>query len=122
MTYRAVLSETNHSTTVELVSYIKQWIAITRSIVVQSVHLGINSTCPVVITEFDSPECPKALDRRVTSPTTTPPVSGDNLVIAGAIVGILIIVIAVAVIVVIVVLVMKHRKTGPSNVQTNGSK
>lgn len=64
VTYRAILSKTNNTSSVELVSYIEQWITATQSIVVESVELNINTTCPLVIRDFSSPECPEAIDRR----------------------------------------------------------
>ena len=62
VTYRAIISKTDLATTLELVSYIKQWTTATQSLVVQSVRLGVISTCPVVIMDFDSQECPQAIE------------------------------------------------------------
>ena len=129
VTYRAMLVETDLITTVQLVSYIEQWAIATQSLVVQSVQLGINTTCPVVIVDLtDSPECPETigLGNQVTSPTSSTHVvssSGENgLVVGGAIVGVLLIVVVAAAVVVVLVLVMMRRKTGSLNVQSSGPK
>ena len=129
VTYRAMLVETDLITTVQLVSYIEQWAIATQSLVVQSVQLGINTTCPVVIVDLtDSPECPETigLGKQVTSPTSSTHVvssSGENgLVVGGAIVGVLLIVVVAAAVVVVLVLVMMRRKTGSLNVQSSGPK
>ena len=120
VTYRAILSETNIAMTVELVSYIKQWATATQSLVVQSVQLGINSTCPVVITDINSRECPQAIENRIIHPTTSPPASssnGDNVsdsAIGGAIGGVLFVLLIAAAVVVLVV-VVKCRKTKSLN-------
>ena len=113
MTYRAVLAETDLTTTVELVSYIEQWDANTHSLVIQSVQLGINTTCPVVIADIlDSPECPAATDGEVT-----------GFIVGGAIVGVLfVLLIAAVVVLVVLVSVRKQRKTGPLDVHTTTAK
>ena len=111
VTYRAVLMETDHTTTVELVSYIKQWTTDTQSLIVHSVRLDINTTCPVVIVDFNSPECSEA--------PSADTLHGDNgSIIGGAIAGVLVLVAIVAAVIVIV-LVARHHKTGSKNVQNN---
>ena len=105
VTYRAILTETDLITTVELVSYIQQWLTVTRTLVVRSVQLGINTTCPVVIFKSDSPECPQALENK----------SGDDVAaVGGAIAGVLL-VLSIAAAIVILVLVVKYRKTKSPN-------
>ena len=128
VTYRAILSETDLITTVELVSYIKQWATATQSLVVQSVQLGINSTCPVVITDFNSWECPQAIENRVIHPTTSPSASsssGDNVsdsAVGGAIGGVLFVLLIAAAVVVVLVVVLKCRKTKSLNEQISTAK
>ena len=120
VTYRAVLVETSQATTVELVSYIKQWIQNTQRVVVQSFALGIDTTCPVVIADFNSPECPRAIDVRSTSP---PPIPGDiGSIIGGVVAGVFVLVVIVAAVVVIVLLVVRHRRIGSTDVQNNKTK
>ena len=110
VTYRAVLMETDHTTTAELVSYIKQWTTDTPSLVVRNVHLDINTTCSVVIVDFNSPECSEA----------PPAVTLHGGIIGGAIAGVFVLVAIVAAVIVIV-LVARHRKTGSKNVQTSNT-
>ena len=121
VTYRAVLAETDLTTAVELVSYIEQWDASTHSLVVQSVQLGINTTCPVVIADIlDSPECPE-----VTSAPTDVSDSGVNgFIVGGAIVGVLFVLLIAAVVVILVLLVSlrKQRKTGSLDIHTTIAK
>ena len=130
MTYRAVLTETNNATTVQLVSYIKQWTASTQTLVVQSVRLGINTTCPVVIIDFNSPECPEAINVQSTSPppTVTDPIAplptdplpGNNgAIIGGMVAGVFVLVIIVAAVIVIVLVGVRHRKSGSKDVKNN---
>ena len=118
VTYRAVLVETSQATTVELVSYIKQWIQNTQRVVVQSFALGIDTTCPaVVIVDFNSPECPKTIDVRSTS------IPGDiGGIIGGVVAGVFVLVVIVAAVVVIVLLVVRQRRIGSTDVQTNKTK
>ena len=114
LTYRAVLTETDLTTAVELVSYIEQWDANTHSLVVQSVQLGINTTCPVVIADIlDSPECPAPTDGEIT-----------GFIVGGAIVGVLFVLLIATVVVILVVLVSvrKQRKTGSLDVHTTTAK
>ena len=118
MTYRAVLVETSQATTVELVSYIKQWIQNTQRVVVQSFALGIDTTCPaVVIADFNSPECPRAIDVRSTS------IPGDiGSIIGGVVAGVFVLVVIVAAVIVIVLLVVRQRRIGSTDVQNNKTK
>ena len=67
VTYRAVLTGSENSSVVELISLIEQWIRDTRSIIVQSTRLGLTNTCPVVIADRDSPECPEDITNRTAS-------------------------------------------------------
>ena len=120
VTYRAVLAETDLITAIELVSYIEQWDANTHSLVIQSVQLGINTTCPVVIADIlDSPECPE-----VTSAPNPPPDGVNGFIVGGAIVGVLFVLLIAAVVVILVLLVSvrKQRKTGSLDVHTTIAK
>ena len=118
VTYRAVLAETDLTTAVELVSYIEQWDANTHSLVIQSVQLGINTTCPVIIADLlDSPECPEV--------TSAPTDGGVNVfIVVGAVVGVLFVLLIAAVVVILVLLVSvrKQRKTGSLDVNTTIAK
>ena len=108
VTYRVVLTGTENVSAVELISLTEQWIKDTRSIIVQSTRLGLTNTCPVVITDRDSPECPEDITNRTTattSPTESVVVNVGPLTVAGWVVaGVL--AIAVLVLIVLLVLVM----------------
>ena len=111
VTYRAVLSETESATTIQLVTYIEQWIGAVQSLVVQGVSIGINNTCPVVIVDLNSLECPE-----VTTPPsrteTTDSFSGVNkALIGGMIAGLLVLLAVVAAVIVITVVVVRHHRT-----------
>ena len=113
VTYRAILSKTVLITTVELVSYIEQWFTVTRTLVVRSVQLGINTTCPVVILKSDSPECPQAIEDN----------SGDNVsAVGGAIAGVLLVLLIAAAIVILVFVVNKYRRTKSHDAQNSTAK
>ena len=105
--------ETDHTTTVELLSYIKQWTTDTPSLVVRNVHLDINTSCSVVIVDFNSPECSEA--------PSADTLHGDNgSIIGGAIAGVFVLVAIVAAVIVIV-MVARHRKNGSKKVQNNNT-
>ena len=108
VTYRAVLTGTLTASTVELVSLIDQWIAMTETIIVQSTGLSIDSTCPLVIVDRDSPECSQDLTNRssVQLEGTTPMLEVGAIVggAAGGLVGLVAIVTLV-----LAAVVLSHR-------------
>ncbi len=112
VTYRAVLTGTENVSAVELIKEIEQWIKDTRSIIVQSTRLGLTNTCPVVITDRDSPECPEDITNRTTA-TTSPTESvvvNVGAVAGGVVAGVL--AIAVLVLIVIVLVMLRQRRSG----------
>ncbi len=120
VTYRAVLTGTETVSAVELISLIEQWISDTSSIIVQSTRLGLTNTCPVVITDRDSPECPEDITNRTqmatptsfiaTSSPTESVVVNVGAVAGGVVAGVL--AIAVLVLIVIVLIVLRQRRSG----------
>ena len=58
VTFRSQLSETSQTSTVELVSYIEQWIGDIEGVIVDGVFLGFQTTCSLVINSLDAVECP----------------------------------------------------------------
>lgn len=114
MTYRAVLKETSGRTTIQLLSYIEQWIQNhAKSIVIQNVHLSLNTTCPVVIPDLDSPECPMTINVRSTSPPQTDPLDhhGDiGGIIGGVVAGVVVLVAVVVTVIMITLLVLRRHK------------
>ena len=120
VTYRAVLTGTETVSAVELISLIEQWISDTRSIIVQSTRLGLTNTCPVVITDRDSPECPEDITNRTQVATPTSSIATTSLtesvvvnvgaVAGGVVAGVL--AIAVLVLIVIVLVMLRQRRSG----------
>ncbi len=111
VTYRAVLSSSETISALLLFSFIDRWNKETPSIIVQSAGLRINSTCPVIIANPNSPECPEDLTNRtlimILNTDSTP------LLSAGAIIGIVIGLVAliVALVVVVILLVaLRYRR------------
>ncbi|XP_064387615.1 uncharacterized protein LOC135335886 isoform X2 [Halichondria panicea] len=86
VTYRAVLSSSQTISALIIGSFIDQWSKETPSIIVQSAGLRINSTCPVIIANPDSPECPEDLTNRTLIITA----NTDNTLSIGAVIGIVI--------------------------------
>ncbi len=86
VTYRAVLSSSQTISALIIGSFIDRWSKETPSIIVQSAGLRINSTCPVIIANPDSPECPEDLTNRTLIITA----NTDNTLSIGAVIGIVI--------------------------------
>ena len=111
VTYRAVLSSSQTISALIIGSFIDRWSKETPSIIVQSAGLSINSTCPVIIANPNSPECPEDLTNRTLIIT----VNTDNtpLLSVGAVIGIVIgsLALIVALLVVVILLVsLRYRK------------
>ena len=120
MTYRAVLTGTPTASTVELAFFIDQWTALTETIIVQSTGLSIDSTCPLVIVDRDSPECPLDLTNRSVSATSAAPSEENTPVVAGGVTGGLVGVISMVVLVTVVVVIATrcHKSKGKSTEDT----
>ncbi len=111
VTYRAVLSSSETISALIIFSFINRWNKETPSIIVQSAGLRINSTCPVIIANPNSPECPEDL----TNHTLIMTINTDStpLLSVGAIFGIVIgsLTFIIALLVVIILLVaLRYRK------------
>ena len=123
VTYRAVLMGTENVSIVNIASLISEWVSEGGSIIVQSTRLELTNSCPVVIADRDSPECPQDITNRplTTSPSTTvsattfptPPSTAVNIgtVVSGVVAGVLTIAVIVLVIVVILLL-LRERRSG----------
>ena len=108
VTYRAVLSSSKILT---ILSFIDRWSKETPSIIVQSAGLRINSTCPVIIANPDSPECPEDLTNRtliITVNTDNTPLLSVGAVI-GIVIGSLALIVALLVIVILLVALRCQR-------------
>ncbi len=121
VTYRAVLMGTENVSVVNITSLISEWVSEGGSIIVQSTRLELTSSCPVVIADRDSPECPQDITNRplTTSPTTSPTphstVVNIGAVIGGVVAGVLAIAVIVLVIVVILLL-LRVRRSGSKDI------
>ncbi len=129
VTYRAVVTGTESMSVVEIASLIEEWVSEGGSIIVQSTRLGLTSSCPVVIADRDSPECPEDITNRTLS---TPPPSPSTSAVAtstaapsvaasvagGVVAGVLVIVVIVLLIVVIIVVVLflRARRSGSKDI------
>ena len=118
VTYRAVLTGTPTASTVELVSLIDQWIAMTETIIVQSTGLSIDSTCPLVIVDGDSPECSQDLTNRSSRATSAIPTEASTIALVGGVIGGVMGLVTVVVVVLTVVVLVRHHRSGPRNVTT----
>ena len=128
VTYRAVLMGIENVSTVNIASLISEWVSEGGSIIVQSTRLELTSSCPVVIADRDSPECPQDITNRplTTSPSTTdsattsptPPPStvvNTGAVVGGVVAGVL----AIAVIVLVILLLLsllRARRSGSKDI------
>ncbi len=129
VTYRAVLTGSESVSTIQLARLMEQWVE-NDPIVVQRAGLSVTNTysCPVVIANLNSPECPEDITNRtqmatptssIATPTssiaTTSPtesvVVNVGAVAGGVVAGVL--AIAVLVLIILLVLVMlRQRRSG----------
>ncbi len=117
VTYRAVITGTESVSVVEIASLIEEWVSKGGSIIVQSTRLGLTNSCPVVIADRDSPECPEDITNRTLS-TPPPSTSTSGAVAGGVVAGVLAIAVIVLVIVVILLL-LRARRSGSKDI-SNG--
>ena len=102
VTFRSQLSETSQTSTVELVSYIEQWISDSEGVIVDGMFLGFQTTCSLVIKSLDAVECPRG---------STP--QNDNLVgiVGGVMAAVLLFILVGVAIVTLIVFIKKQRTT-----------
>ncbi len=113
VTYRAVLTGTESVSTIQLARLMEQWVENDPIVVVQRAGLSVTNSCPVVITDRNSPECPEDITNRTTA-TTSP--TESVVVNVGAVAGWVVAgVLAIAVlvlIVIVVLLLLRLRRSG----------
>ena len=113
VTYRAVLTGTESVSTIQLARLMEQWVENDPIVVVQSAGLSVTNSCPIVIANLNSPECPEDITNRTTATTSpTESVVVNVSAVAGWVVaGVL--AIAVLVLIILLVLVMlRQRRSG----------
>ena len=118
VTYRAVLTGTPTVSTLKLVSLIGQWFAITETIIVQSTGLSIDSTCPLVIVDRDSSECPQDFLNRSSLVTSATPAEISTGALVGGLIGGLVGLIALVGIVSTVAVLLRHHRPGSTDMTT----
>ena len=111
VTYRAQLITIVNHTTIDLVTIMSEWVKETRGLVVERVNLDINNTCPLVIADSDSPECPEQLEfRSIYLVPTAPPPAGFNLTIIVTAVPVLVVVLILIVVIAIVIHAVRRKR------------
>ncbi len=120
VTYRAVLTGSESVSTIQLARLMEQWIENDPIVVVQRAGLSVTNSCPVVIANLNSPECPEDITNQtqMATPTssiatTTPTesvVANVGAVAGGVVAGVL--AIAVLVLIVIVLVMLRQRRSG----------
>ncbi|XP_064386180.1 sushi, von Willebrand factor type A, EGF and pentraxin domain-containing protein 1-like isoform X2 [Halichondria panicea] len=71
VTYRAVLTGTESVSTIQLARLMEQWVENDPIVVVQSAGLSVTNSCPIVIANLNSPECPEDITNRTQMATPT---------------------------------------------------
>ena len=120
VTYRAVLTGTESVSTIQLARLMEQWVENDPIVVVQSAGLSVTNSCPIVIANLNSPECPEDITNRTqvaptssiatTSPTESVVVN-VGAVAGGVVAGVLAIAVLVL-IVIVVLLLLRLRRSG----------
>ncbi len=95
VTYRAVLTGTESVSTIQLARLMEQWVDNDPVAVVQSAGLSVTNSCPVVITNLNSPECPEDITNRTTSSSEAVNVGA---VAGGVVAGVVVVTIAVVIV------------------------
>ena len=106
VTYRATLLSSSDLSTSEVLEYIEKWIRSTSSVIIQNLNLNLNSTCPTVIADFNSLECP------VQVPVT---VLDNTAVITSSVMAIVIFMLVLFVVFIAFVFVIKRRRNKIAN-------
>ena len=122
VTYRAVLTGTESVSTIQLARLMEQWVENDPIVVVQSAGLSVTNSCPIVIANLNSPECPEDITNRtqVAAPTSSMATTSESpteivvvnvgAVAGGVVAGVL--AIAVLVLIVIVLVMLRLRRSG----------
>ena len=105
VTYRALLHETYQISSSELEETIARWISSGRAIVVLSLVLQAQQSCPIVVSNANDPEC------RINSPPRESASDSVAVIVGGTSGALLGIVLLVGLtIIVVVVTIVKHKQ------------
>ncbi len=110
VTYRALLTGSESVSAIRLARIIEQWIENDPIVVVQSAGLSVTNSCPVVIANHNSPECPENITNRIemANPTSTTSPTSSAAVAGGVVAGVL----AIAMLGIVVLLLLRHLRYG----------
>ena len=110
VTYRAVLTGSESVSTIQLARLMEQWVENDPIVVVQSAGLSVTNSCPVVIANHNSPECPENITNRIemANPTSTTSPTSSAAVAGGVVAGVL----AIAMLGIVVLLLLRHLRYG----------
>ncbi len=123
VTYRAVLTGTESVSTIQLARLMEQWVENDPIVVVQRAGLSVTNSCPIVIANLNSPECPEDITNRtqVATPTSSIATTSESptesvvvnvgAVAGGVVAGVLAIAVLVL-IVIVVLLLLRQRRSG----------
>ncbi len=129
VTYRAVLTGSDSASTIQLARLMEQWVENDPIVVVQRVGLSVTNSCPIVIANLNSPECPEDITNRaqIATPTSTSftsstyyyfthtPTEGAGIVVnvgavaGGVVAGVLAIAVLVLIVIVVLLLLRQQR-------------
>ncbi len=112
VTYRALLHATYQISSLELEVIIARWVSSGRAIVVQSLVLQAQQSCPIVVASVNDPEC------RISSPAgdSGGAESASNSVAVivggtiGAVLGVVLLVGLMIVVIVVTVVIVNHKQ------------
>ena len=121
VTYRAVLTGSESVSTIQLAKLMKQWIENDPIVVVQRAGLSVTNSCPVVIANLNSPECPEDITNRMQTATPTSSITTTSLTesvvvnvgaVAGGVVAGVLAIAVLTLIVMFVLLLLRQRRSG----------
>ena len=110
VTYRALLHESCQISSLELRQIIERWISSQKAIVVQSLVLKADPSCPVVVEDVNDPECVIQQDASDSHSST---ISNTVVIIVGGASGATLgaILLIGVVVIVMTIAIIKHRQT-----------
>ncbi len=123
VTYRAVLTGSESVSTIQLARLMEQWVENDPIVVVQSAGLSVTNSCPIVIANLNSPECPEDITNRTqvatptssiatTSESPTESVVGNVGAVAGGVVAGVLAIAVLVLIVIVVLLLLRQQRSG----------
>ena len=129
--FRARMHSTQEANNSILISQLETWVMSGVSMVVQSVRLNIDPTCPVEISSFDDPLCPRitpeppsespTMTRVIPEPPSETPTMPSNKeakqtngemngVVVGSVFGAALFLVVIIIIIIILVIIRKYRR------------